>query len=416
MEFFLLIVIKTICLIVGISYFMKVIKKIISNGGHVSDYVFIIFFIFYILPLLLDIVIGVPKLNWAPLYERSFNDVLTNIFYCIFIIFIIFQFNRIKKNVIIGSQKVKLKFDLLKEVVVVLFSLSPLFLVFIYENSFLYLIYKDHADIMIEKSPLPGYIYLLSSVSVLIIFINAISLNYSLKYVLFCFPIIFIDIWLNGKRNIVALVVVFFILLLFKNKSINKVPKLFISFFLIISLYFLNSFYQNNIRTDKPEEAYSSFRVDFGRDAAMKAGIYKMIYNNSEKPILEYPGQSFVFYATIFIPRDKWENKPLPYAQYFTSAVLDTEPKMWGWGLTTSFFEETISNFSYLGFLIGPFLFFRFIKASSKINSKIFDLFTILICSILLSVEITAYYILFVLWFAFYFYFLKYKNVRFIIK
>ncbi|MCL1675667.1 hypothetical protein [Elizabethkingia meningoseptica] len=416
MDFLLLLIAKITCICIGIIYLIKSIKKILIHGGNVVNYTYLVFFIFYILPLLLDLIVGPPTLKWAPLYDRSFNDVTTNIIYCCFIIFIIYCFTKTKEVFFKDTYAKQAKINFLKELVVILVCLLPFYLVFFYDFPFMYLIYKDHVDLMLGKSIIPSLIYLTSTISVLLIFINAVSLNYNIKYFIFSLPIIFIDIWLNGKRNIVALVVVFFILLLFKNKSVKKMFKIFIVLFLGISLYFLNSFYQSSIRTDKPEDAYSSLRVDFGRDAAVKAGIYKLINKETERPTLEYPGQSFIFYVTIFIPRDQWKDKPLPYAQYFTSSVLDTEAKMWGWGLTTSFFEEVIANFGFLGFFIGPFIFFKFVNASSKVNNRIFDLLNLLICSILLTVEITAYYILFLFWFLFYFYLYKLKNKKIIFK
>lgn len=404
---------KFFTVLYGLKACYQHVRLIIQRRSRILSYVYLIFFVFYIFPLALDFLSGKPQLDMFPLFVRSFNDYYTNIVYCIFMGVLIYNFK--DKSSIEGAGGLitrKQKFDLLKEMTVLIIALLPLILVFIFEHPEVYLIYRDHADVIVEsRSPIPGLIYLTTSISVLVIFINAVAKDYSLKYFILFSPILFADIWLNGKRNILALILVFFFLLIFNNKVVSNKMKIFISAVIICGTVLLNNFYQNSIRESKPEDFYTGFRIDFGRDAALKAGIYKVLYSDSERPILEFPGQTFLFYATIFIDRETWKEKPYPYAQYFTSAALDAPPQMWGWGLTTSFFEECISNFSIFGFFIGPFIFFRIIRKASKLNNKIFDLFTILICGILLTVEITAYYLLFVSWVV-YFLYLGYQKKK----
>ncbi len=58
-------------------------------------------------------------------------------------------------------------------------------------------------------------------------------------------------------------------------------------------------------------DLYSIMRLNFGRDHAVIAAISNQI---SDKPMLEYPGQSLLFYVLFFIPRKWFPIKPWPYS------------------------------------------------------------------------------------------------------
>lgn len=97
-----------------------------------------------------------------------------------------------------------------------------------------------------------------------------------------------------------------------------------------------SSSYQSNIRYDdlkinSSSEVYKNVRVDFSRDDRVKMTIYSELYPDRMK-ILDYRGQSIVFDLTMFIPRSIWEEKPWPYAVYFTSAMLMMPTQYIGWG------------------------------------------------------------------------------------
>ena len=78
----------------------------------------------------------------------------------------------------------------------------------------------------------------------------------------------------------------------------------------------------------------TNMRVDYGRDDVTKMAIYAELYPD-ELEILEYPFQSFLFTATMYVPREWWSDKPWPYAVYATSALIQIPSQYVGWGMTT---------------------------------------------------------------------------------
>lgn len=112
---------------------------------------------------------------------------------------------------------------------------------------------------------------------------------------------------------------------------------------------------------------------------------------------------------TFYIPRDMWPEKPLTYAQYFTSAMYNMEPAALGWGMTTTFFDESIANLSWFG-LIFPFIFFSlFINEVKKTGSNFFIIYSTILMLIMMTVQILAFIILFLFWF---FWFIKLRFLK----
>ena len=50
-------------------------------------------------------------------------------------------------------------------------------------------------------------------------------------------------------------------------------------------------------------ESYANIRVDYGRDLVLKQALLSEV-EASREPVLDYRGQSLVFYGTLFVPRE----------------------------------------------------------------------------------------------------------------
>ena len=114
--------------------------------------------------------------------------------------------------------------------------------------------------------------------------------------------------------------------------------------------------------------------------------------------ILEYPGQSLLFNATMPVPRKLWPDKPLPYAQYVTAAALERKAGIYPGGLTTSWLEEALANFYWLGLLLGPFLFVVVCRFGDSAQNTMVTVMTSLIAVLFLTVQLTAFLSLAVFW------------------
>jgi hypothetical protein len=145
------------------------------------------------------------------------------------------------------------------------------------------------------------------------------------------------------------------------------------------------------------ESATQSFRIDFGRDNGIRLAIFSEL-NPEYLQILEYRGQSVLFNLTFFVPRSVWPDKPWPYSVYSTAAVFNLRPDYLGWGVTTSWLEEAIANFSWLGFLLGPLLITLVARIGDSTGEPVVSFLTKLVVSLLLTVQLAAWIYLALLW------------------
>jgi hypothetical protein len=158
--------------------------------------------------------------------------------------------------------------------------------------------------------------------------------------------------------------------------------------------------YQANYREAMKQSSswrYENFRVDYGRDHATKLALYSEL-NPDQIQILPARFETLVFYATLYLKREKWPEKPWPYAVYFTSAALDLPPQSLGWGFTTSCFDEALSNVGWIGLAISPLLVAMICRAGDGSRNPIVRALTLLVASLLLVVQLSAFWFLALFW------------------
>jgi hypothetical protein len=167
-------------------------------------------------------------------------------------------------------------------------------------------------------------------------------------------------IWLNGKRYIVAMIITWALAVFCCRPAWKRTTKTLVAAAGIALIAGFSLLYQFNLRDMDSTTAgylYESYRIDFGRDHGIKLALHKEL-DESERPLLEYRGQSVLFALTFWVPRSWWPDKPYPYYVYYTGAVLDVPTRYtWlGWGVTNSWLDEAIANFGLLGMILGILL------------------------------------------------------------
>jgi hypothetical protein len=149
------------------------------------------------------------------------------------------------------------------------------------------------------------------------------------------------------------------------------------------------AWYQKEFRPLAVENSYSVYensRIDYGRDHDLKAAIFCEL-SNGESHILEYRGQSFLFYLTMYVPRDLWPGKPWPYQVYLTAHALQTPIGDRGWGITSSFLDESVSNVGWAGLLIGPMVFALLCRICDSSPDLVIKVLGLLVPCLLMAVE-----------------------------
>ena len=356
------------------------------------------------IPLFLDIIIGVPSYKNFPGFAISSQDTLTTIIYCVYMLAIPPFWWHLGK--VDRSQKTNTQNDPLSgmwRLIVYLVIPSPaIFLLFVPDPT-AYLTY----GIVIQETTesfLQYYVMLqlLSSLSVLAsMAILLDTKDTRLLYIKFIFllPWLLLSFVLFGKRTIVAIALFLFFLALWHRGYLRGAWLTVFTGMILTTLLVFSYLYQIQVRTIQADNFYENFRIDYGRDDVIKMTIYSELHPERIQ-ILEYRGQSLLFYASIYIPRNVWPTKPLPYASYFTSAIFFVPAGLWDWGMTTSWLEEAIANFSWFGLIMGPLVIVTVCRIGDSSKNPITMSLTALNASLLLVLQLAAFMPFMLLWIA----------------
>ncbi len=378
----------------------------LSMGEYQSIYfVICIHFLFCGIPAFCDLVIGLPEYAYLPGFSLSSIDLTTNIIYFLHVCFcpVIWWKLRLKEEIAITNRCQSN--NQIKCVVFTFLVLLPLLFLWIAPDK---TIYFRNLTFLSNKYVLPEQIIQFQSIIALSTIISIIGFNgiilfsrkYPIKTSIFLSPFLLVNFILNGKRHIVAL----FCFLLLSSLLIKNYIKGYKLFLLcLINLiavaiysFLFQSLYRNiSVNTVGFNQYYENIRVDYGRDDVIKMAIYSELYPDRMK-ILEFRGQSIFFNFIFFLPRSIFPNKPWPYATYFTSALLGIWPvQHLGWGMTTSWLDESIANFSWFGILIGPLFISLLCRLGDSQGSILLIIMTTFIACLLLAVHIAAFIIIF---------------------
>ncbi|WP_293887108.1 MULTISPECIES: hypothetical protein [unclassified Sphingobacterium] len=210
------------------------------------------------------------------------------------------------------------------------------------------------------------------------------------KYIIF-FILMFIAFWVDGKRGIFFK---FFFVFLVAGLLMGKIQPKKLWLYLIPGIFILTSivllygkdFASNNKYS---RDAYSSLRLNVGRDHTIKYTLYKEYVK--DEMILQHRGQSFLFGLTFFIPRSIWPEKPYPYAVYFVTSVINAPPEPIGWSFTTCILEEFISNLGFLGLIIAPFFLLWVCKVGDNAKNKFLTIISVVCGVFFLFTQMAAF-------------------------
>lgn len=336
-------------------------KNIIFKRYYSAYLVIIINFLFFGVPLLLDLVIGEPKYDFFRGLDNlrvAVRDETTFLVYCLYIAIVpvVLWYNGIPKDkeghgrLLINNQtflvnligfrnryKLGKQFKLLMILIgyfllflpVILWSFSP--------NPGLYITYgAKGAGLLSEEEYNFHQLIHLSSLLSLSGMITVILLqknkNLSLMNLYFWASVIIptsITIWLNGKRHIVAFMIFALILTFLLKKAFNRVKILaFLLGLLLVFGLFSYSYQTSLVRGIDTKQMYEISRFDYGRDHLLKLSIYSEL-NPDKLKILDHRLQTVYHALVLYIPRFLWPGKPIPYnyQKYVAAASFNISPK-----------------------------------------------------------------------------------------
>lgn len=410
----MILIIKVITIIIATFFLLKSINKIkkgIVNSVYIA---YLGFYMFFVLPILLDVLIAYPEFSNHQFigFYYSINDFYSELIYCIFIIYSsCFMYVFGKDKSIHKNELKKIKIKGLKNKIILyvlsMFIFVPSVLIIIkikslnlnieniFNYDFLRLIFRRDANFLFYY-----YLSLLSVIS--FIFILFLS-NKNMFYLTFIYSIpIYISFGIHGKRNLIAIFIFLYIFVLMFKFNIK--PRNY-KYLFIILLFFVLTFsivYQKDIRginiRESTVEAYTNFRVDYGRDDVVKMAIFN---NLKDERIMKGNGNSHLYFFKFINPHKRYFRSEYKYSVYATSVLLGYSfPRDLGWGMTTGIYDESISNYGLIfGVIISNMLVCITCRVGDKTKDGITLLFTYITVFLLQILQLTSFIFIFATWF-----------------
>jgi hypothetical protein len=208
-------------------------------------------------------------------------------------------------------------------------------------------------------------------------------------------------VWLNGKRAAVALSVLMGLLLLWQRGAVHPRRFKMLLGVGVVAVLAYSALYQTFVRgaiQPSAADTYDNLRLDFFRDSRLKLILHSEL--GARAPVLDYRGETLVFYLTCMVPRSVWPDKPFPYGTYLTAAALDVAPRDLGWTITSSVVDESVANLSWAGLLLAPLLIGVVCTVGDSARTSFTSAVTAVTGSLLLFVQATAFLPLIVTWIA----------------
>lgn len=382
---------------------ISLIKLLLKN--KFSGYIIFIsvLIMFYIIPVYWDLITEIPFDIYEPIY-RAWKDVPTTIFYNIYIsvVLLFFTFNMLSvKHKKLHTHLLQIGFiNFLKKfkILFIIILILPYISILLSDNFSFYLVYRStlgfkESLIYPNMHPISTKLSLLAIICMSFV-ITVMLLNQKLKIkrynIINWALIISMTIsycWIDGKRAIVAvfLVVCFTLFLLVNIINKKNIARSTITFSILFVLF--NIGYGKNIHEDNVVKSQKDARLEFSRDYGVRFNIYSELFN--DKKILPNKLDTYKFNIAFYIPREYWNDKPQPYAVYFTNAAFGNfgQGQLYGWGLTTNAFSEGISNLGWFGLIIVPFFLNIILKKETKSTKPLFKLVSTLICILSLVLQ-----------------------------
>ncbi len=394
MEDTFIIVFDTITLIISLVLLIKSYMRMTRTKKTVY-LVHFVFFAIYVFPIALDIFYDYPNYGANRAYYGfyiSHKDSYVRLVYDVIII--------ISQLIIlyIGNRKPKLKKNRNsdttdnKEILITKFDSPITNIVLFFLGSFtvlsvllsplpkqmLYIISWRETGLVILSEQMKVYYYFVERFAFIslvsaVIFILANKHKHRLLKIL---TVLFMmmTICVQSKRAIV--VVLFFVILsfiVFNKKGINtKKFTIILGLMALVTLYYSMFILISNrgYTIGSDGRLYTLLRIDFFRDDRLRMVIYSLLYP-ANMNIIEYPFQSFINQIGALFPLEYLGLQVTGYNSFFTSALRGIPFTKSVNSMTTSFFDESLANFGFLGFWIAPSIYGKICHVADEYTSLI---------------------------------------------
>lgn len=374
-------------------------------------FVQLVFYFFFAVPQLLDLVIGPPTYSAQRGFILSQFDHSTNVIYLLYLAVtpLIFALLGGRASAIADTSGTTLRLGQLARVIAWAAMVLLPFVLVLAPQPAQYLHYAAFIGHSIEGADQYHAFVVLIATLAAIAAVLVISAENSVTIArVTAGAFLLLSVWVHGKRSVVALTLLLILYLLWMRGVLRGWRFISAAVACGLALGVFSYAYQTNVReigNDRPQRDqsrqasafYVNYRIDYGRDAVAKQTIYAEL-NPEQVTILEYRGQSLLFDVAMLVPRRVWPGKPYPYPIYVTAAMFGIPPRDIGWGVTTSWLEESVANLGWIGILFGPAVPALICAVGDRQRSMLIGILTVSVGSFLLVLSLVAFFPLFALW------------------
>lgn len=392
------------------------IIKSLRNSKNRLTTSYILFWIFesiFVAPIHLDFIFGIPnyKNKWE-VFDLALNDTVTHLIYIIFIMVTsIWFYSETKKDYYLELSKFHDKLKLLRnfQIIKILVSLlifTPIFMILLapepdkYVRTFAY--FQKYGSIASSQSikfhrTFMRYAQIISLISLML---STLLYGDLLNNILLPYLGVFIITIVNGKRTLPAMAIASVNIIQILKKGKLKLINVLTPLILIIGYFFMYAKLINKYTVNL--DLYATFRQYFFRDIDVKISIYAWL-NKGRFQILDYPFQTIIRNALMFVPRRFWQSKPYPYDVYVTRMILSLPKNQINhWNFQTSIYGGMVSNIGLMGLLLTNYLLIRFLRKSDNSSSPFITFLSLFIILRSFMNHFSTYYIFIIIYLAMY--------------
>jgi len=376
----------TILILLYVTF--KNITKIMSE---VRVLVYMVFFVFYVLPLILDYLIGFPDYqnDMVQGFKIAQVDTATRIIYDVFLLLCTWMILKFRPRKEQSKQVITKKTsDAIYLMVVIGMFLPTLAALLFQMPSYMLVVpmWRELQFVEMHIFELPKNYAMVEQIDFVGICCCIICLfgklrNSSIVTRLLAIAFLYVNICIEGKRGIIffalmCVILMYCIHMQMQPRSKKYDKKNFIRFALygVIAVAIM-VVVSVNVKAGRgyaedPLVMYTTLRVDFLRDDRVRFAIFESIHPDRLK-ILDYPCQTvWPFFSYVF-PIDVFLSKFFNFSQPTYSFYLSSALKGGGLSADESFmtpalFGELVSNFSLLGVFVMALFSIWFIKKIDK--------------------------------------------------
>ena len=379
-------------------------KRIVKNKcSSIAHFIVLVEYVFLCIPILLNYCIGIPTYNYISWYKSFLpsmeSESIAFIYdmYILVSIILLYCYARSydrRKSKYKKYEDIKLNGLFNNRIFLTIVIVSPIIYIILSGKMTSYLIYASSGGRGIEDTGFTTFLSMLILFSIYAFcyqfFTKPVTKGRFLILLLYSFAIS----WINGKRFIIALMLIVYLFFYTRSDLSKKTRKKLEIYtpFLFVALVLFSYYYLVVIKPLSDvsfNSVYDMLRVDFGRDDVIKYVINKELFQKSR--ILDYRGETFLSTFLTFVPRALWPNKPYPHYMYLTARILGTSIDKLPAGTTPSWFEMCIANCSWLGFVIGIVFIPILCKWCDRLKSIPYQMLMLVFIIVLVTQSTDAY-------------------------